>query len=582
MIKQFVKSLPLWIATISFDANAYTFEVSQVETMSNLLGIEVNANATWTSKEHSNLNRFLNSNGFIKSENLDLHTFNNLLSVYESKGHQVVPSIFEVSDIKYFLFLFDVDINTSKGTWNDESKEKLSSFLTTRGEQYYSGELDAHNIGKLLDEVGGGVNPSDVKLDKWPVPKQPDIDRSKFTNWSDKTICRVAQSDNSTVEVLTEINLRGAKCTDHYPGFKIKGITIAPSPKALEKRPTNAFDEILNQRNTINVFLAWNKNRFDNKKYGLLWHGSSAHYGGLNSSFNLHEMYWNYNYINKPWGKNKAIVDFVTDENWGHAAEYGVTKAVNYFHTDFPKVFASEARKHVERSSTGGVMLDWWHNYHQNYNPKDVEAARIRIAKELRKTLDEDSIILANTNDNDDFATHDYINGVFLEMSKSKPKERFSSSKISKYERILIQHNQKLRYPKLIAFEPWKVTENQANPRGDFHSETNIKFAKLFTAMASVIPENGYILYAENNQDSTDGDHYHVFYDFYNIDLGKPTSSYTKITNGVAYKTYEDGLIAYNRTTKPITIRFPMGQPIQLASETGIFCKEIEEQLSCK
>ena len=66
-------------------------------------------------------------------------------------------------------------------------------------------------------------------------------------------------------------------------------------------------------------------------------------------------------------------------------------------------------------------------------------------------------------------------------------------------------------------------------------SPENIRFAKLFTAMAMVIPENGYILYGDNNRDNPEHDHYHEIYDFYKIDLGKPTSLKTEIIDGLAF-----------------------------------------------
>ena len=105
-------------------------------------------------------------------------------------------------------------------------------------------------------------------------------------------------------------------------------------------------------------------------------------------------------------------------------------------------------------------------------------------------------------------------------------------------------------------------------------SEENIKFAKLFTAMAMVIPENGYILYGDNNPDNPEGDHFHDFYDFYKIDLGKATSHGMEITEGLAYKKYEKGLIAYNRTKFKYIIKFKDGKKVEIGPLEGVFVKD--------
>ena len=51
----------------------------------------------------------------------------------------------------------------------------------------------------------------------------------------------------------------------------------------------------------------------------------------------------------------------------------------------------------------------------------------------------------------------------------------------------------------------------------DRNSSENRKMAKLLTAMSVVVPDNGYILYGDNNRDDDHTDHYHLYYDFYII-----------------------------------------------------------------
>ena len=97
-----------------------------------------------------------------------------------------------------------------------------------------------------------------------------------------------------------------------------------------------------------------------------------------------------------------------------------------------------------------------------------------------------------------------------------------SPDELGKIERTMIRYEKKLLPPKLIALEGWRKTSvNMGNKRNstainrDRHSPSNRKMTRLMTAMSAVIPSNGYMLYANNNQDTSDGDHGHIIYDFY-------------------------------------------------------------------
>ena len=63
------------------------------------------------------------------------------------------------------------------------------------------------------------------------------------------------------------------------------------------------------------------------------------------------------------------------------------------------------------------------------------------------------------------------------------------------------------------------------------------------------------------------------YHDFYNIDLGKATSHGMEITEGLAYKKYEKGLIAYNRTKFKYIIKFKDGKKVEIGPLEGVFIK---------
>ena len=294
------------------------------------------------------------------------------------------------------------------------------------------------------------------------------------------------------------------------------------------------------------------------------------------------ELYWNYHYVGKPWSTYPGQEPFITNRKWDHADEYGKTVALDYFNPKFPDYFANLTYQRAKKLRSDGLMLDWWHNNHPGgVNKSRVAQARRSIATAVRKKMGDDFIILANVNWRKDKSTHDLINGVFLELYKS-PYQRqnaYTSSEIKKIEQLIEFHNTYLQAPKLIALEPWRITKEVSD--NDRNSEQNRKYAKLFTAMAAVIPENGYILYADNNPDTPSGDHDHFFYDFYDIDLGKPVSSMTRIADGIAYKMFEQGLIIYNRTDRPAKVTFQNGK-IDIDAFEGLFCNKMALSWNCK
>jgi hypothetical protein len=322
---------------------------------------------------------------------------------------------------------------------------------------------------------------------------------------------------------------------------------------------TSKVDQILSRRKTINPFLAWNyRKAFSDNYYGIAWTGGKKKNQRIfpKNMLEFHEAFWNYYYVGKPWGywKDHAKQQtFVTSIDWDHDAEYGVTKAMKITDSAFPQAFAEEVHNYSE-DGFHGLFLDWWHTYHPiSWRGTQLQRAMIRIADEIRKQSGDDLLILGNTNWVKNAKLLKPINGVFLELWKDH-KGSNSPTKVAEMEALIKFNEKHLRYPKLIAFEPWRITD-KADPYNRT-SDENVRFSRLYAAMATVIPEHGYILYADNNPDFDEGDHDHYYYDVYSVDLGKPVSKYTPIANGVAYKKFERGYIAFNRLKYDVTVNF--------------------------
>jgi len=200
-----------------------------------------------------------------------------------------------------------------------------------------------------------------------------------------------------------------------------------------------------------------------------------------------------------------------------------------------------------------------------------VKKARTAIAAKLREKLGNNAVILGNVGWDLNTVTTEYINGVFMELWKAPGQERYTAYEIAKMEDSLYFYDKYLQEPRIIAMAPWRVSKKGNSSLIPRDAEENIRYAKLFAAMAMVIPENGYILYSDNNWDELDGyDYGHQYYDFYNIDLGKATSKVIEVTKGVAYKKHQNGYIAFNRLGYDVTVDFGDFQSV-IPPMSGVF-----------
>ncbi|MGI5174075.1 hypothetical protein H0R92_10830 [Treponema sp. OMZ 840] len=272
---------------------------------------------------------------------------------------------------------------------------------------------------------------------------------------------------------------------------------------------------------------------------------------------------------------------FFLDESFKphNRSEYPETLMLNFEHRDWPALLAEKAANY-KKAGFDGLLFDWWNNEAGNgRSTKKVEAVRSKILKKIRQKVGDGFVLMGNVNWNVEDSSTKYLSGVFLELWKEWPERPYSLTyedeavngifSIQRMEDTLRHWDSVLLWPKIIAVENWKVTKN--NYISDRYSEENYRFAKLFAAMTCVIPENGYFLYADNNKDIAGSDHDHAYYDFYNTDFGKPVSNMITIKDGVAYKEYENGIIAYNRTLAPAVFVTASGMKIHTSALGGVF-----------
>ena len=254
---------------------------------------------------------------------------------------------------------------------------------------------------------------------------------------------------------------------------------------------------------------------------------------------------------------------FIRGRKWNYSSDNLKAVSLDYSKTDFSEWFVNDVQNSINLYPADGIMLDWWHDghYHSNgFSKNKIRKQRHLISASLRKHFGEDFIIMGNVNygDNTDVKN---LNGAHMELWKTNSKSLHSNNEILKTERALIRFQKELRPPKIVAMLGKRQTlvemgslRHSPQINKDRNSKANRRMAKLLLAMTVSIVDNGYFMYGDNNEDTSDGDHAHIIYDFYSFDIGKPTGGYEKLANGVELNSTKKVLLPITATPDLINL----------------------------
>ena len=355
--------------------------------------------------------------------------------------------------------------------------------------------------------------------------------------------------------------------------------------KCAISRPRVSLSSKLAKRRTINRFNSWNE-KYGPNGLGLYW---TANVKARRSTIVLDSMNWHFHAVGQSWEwKHPKQMDYVIGRDYHSDAEdatnWGEFTSLDFANPAYQEIYVSTAKKQLLATKADGLLLDWWHNRHEEetgcYRSK-IKKARRSLAEKLRAALGENYIIMGNVNWDYDDTTVDVINGVFLELYKpiDRNDETYTARELAKIEKSLLFYQRNLRAPKLIALEGRRKTLDLSD--SDRNSSENRKMAKLLTAMAVVIPENGYIHYADNAFDDLSTQNLDfINYDFYSFDIGRATNVMRKIKKGAGFKEHEKGVIAYNITNRDVPFNHD-GIDFVIKAKSGLFCKTASGKTSC-
>lgn len=203
----------------------------------------------------------------------------------------------------------------------------------------------------------------------------------------------------------------------------------------------------------------------------------------------------------------------------------------------------------VEIDNIGNSGLKWKRYFPRGVTAEDIDQALLNIFRSVRQHVRDDFLIIINTNWSKPIHYGEYLNGIFMETGRNYP-SGYSRDSIVELEDTLSWAEDNLREPRINCFEAQGMsTEPPDGPN-------NLRWMRLFTTM-SLTHSDGYVLYTAGINDSH---HDHIWYDFWDADLGRPIGAkgqrYQNVA-GLFIREFTNGWVVYNRSGKEQAITLP-------------------------
>ena len=196
---------------------------------------------------------------------------------------------------------------------------------------------------------------------------------------------------------------------------------------------------------------------------------------------------------------------------------------------------------------------------------EEIIAATTRILREARNRARKDFLVLVNAGRSKPTAYAEYVDGSFMELGRDHP-EGYTYRELIEIEDTLLWNEENLRSPRINCLEGEGIgTEPPDSPE-------NRRWMRLFTTMG-LTHSDGYVLYNTGKRNYGGPDHEHIWYDFWDANLGRPIGgAETKgqlydNRDGVFIREYTNGWAVYNRSGKEQQIQLPE-QTTGVASDT--------------
>ena len=204
---------------------------------------------------------------------------------------------------------------------------------------------------------------------------------------------------------------------------------------------------------------------------------------------------------------------------------------LNYKSEEFQDNVARQCKIAVESGVYDGVMFDW--------------SGNLEIIKKTREAIGDSALIIVNIHDDihDGMEFQPYINGSFMELNPidtlSLPveelvlnsREDVNARSWDNIRDALVWFDENLQEPRINCCEVWGHRDDLSRMRA--------------VTTLTLTHSNGYALYADPNPLKTP-DHFHDWYSFWDVDLGKPIDKRIDREDGSTLREFEHGTVVYN------------------------------------
>ena len=191
---------------------------------------------------------------------------------------------------------------------------------------------------------------------------------------------------------------------------------------------------------------------------------------------------------------------------------------LDFANPEYRRHVARRAKAVVQSGVVDGILLDWWRD----------DEDRLALIRQVRKAIGDDYLIIANANDRTTPKTAPYINGYFMECTRSRTAQDWQRIRAT-----LTWAETHLRRPAVNCLEIWY-----------HHSRDDLNLMRAATTL-SLTQSNGYCLFSDPNPLPT-ADHLHNWYPFWDKSLGRPVSTGVARADGTVTREFENGTVVYN------------------------------------
>ena len=184
---------------------------------------------------------------------------------------------------------------------------------------------------------------------------------------------------------------------------------------------------------------------------------------------------------------------------------------------------------------------------------EEIITATENILRAVRSQVRDDFLILINTHRTQATRYTEYVNGSFIDAFREYD-GGYTHHGLASIESTLLWSEENLRLPHINCVEGWGMTIEP--PDGI----NNRRWMRVFTTM-SLTHSDGYVLYNFNGNIFSDPHHRHLWYPFWDANLGQPVGPKAQLyknIEGLFIREFTNGWAVYNRSGQARIITLPV------------------------